>query len=110
ERRGKPLDEPDEPLEMRSIDALYAAERESDPMQGQRVVATQPLERPHGRPTAHVVLGVDLQPADRRPALEHRLQMRRAQPDPAAGKVHGVLWTRDPHAAVRAPRRDLEVS
>ena len=110
ERRLEALDQPCQPLEMRGVEPLGAAEREPDAVDRQRIVGAQPLQAPHGRSAAHVVLGVDFQPGDARAGRHDFGDMGGAQADTAAGRMHGALWTRDRRRAVRDPGRPAEVS
>ena len=110
ERRLEALHQSCQPLEMRGVEPLGAAERQSHPMDRHRVVGAQPLERAPRRAAAHVVLGVDFQPGDRGAALEDLRHVGGAQTDAAAGRMHGALRTHDPCPAVRAPERRAEVS
>ena len=110
ERRLQALDQPPQPLEVRAVDTLDGAERETHPMQGQRILAAQPLQRPDGRAAAHVVLGVDLEPADRGPALEHLRHVGRAQADAAVDGTHRAsLDTASGPAGARAAARPRRV-
>src|SRR5207249_4757349 len=52
ERRLEALDQPCQPLEMRGVEPLGAAEREPDAVDRQRIVGAQPLQAPHGRSAA----------------------------------------------------------
>ena len=110
ERRLEALDQSRQPLEMRGVEPVRAAEREPHPMDRHRVVGAQPLERAPRRAAAHVVLGVDLQPGDGGAALEDLRHVRGAQTDAAASRMHGALKTHDPCPAVRVTERPTEVS
>ena len=77
-------------------------------MHGERIVAPETLEGSQRGTTAHVVLGVNLQPLDGRTSVVDLGEMRRAQPDTGAGERlggHGTRWTRPVAPGVRAPVR-----
>src|SRR2546429_825984 len=62
ERRLEALDQPCQPLEMRGVEPLGAAERQPDAVDRQRIVGAQPLQAPHGRSAPHVAEVVATRP------------------------------------------------
>ena len=88
ERRLQSRDEAGEALEMPRIQALGGAERQPDAVDRDRIVAAEPLQRPDRRPAAHVVLGVDLEPANGRVARQHLVHVRAPEPDPGTDHWH----------------------
>src|SRR5207237_2079655 len=93
ERRLQTLDQPRQPLEVRGVQPLRAAERESHPVDRERIVRAQVLEGPDGGPAPHVILGVHLEPADGGQALEDLRHAGRSQTNPGPGWMHAALWT-----------------
>src|SRR6516162_5083076 len=67
---------------MVEIEPLGAAERQAHAVQRNRVIAADRLEVRERCPAAQIVFGMDLQPRDTRPLVEHGLVMRETQPDP----------------------------
>src|SRR6516162_1539300 len=104
ERRRDPLYRAADPVEMAEIEPLSAAEREADAVQGNRVIAADRLEISGRRPAAQIVFGMDLQPPDRRPLVEHGLVVREAQPDPRLPRDRAALRTDRVGARGQSPR------
>ena len=100
------LDQSRQPLEVRGVDTLRAADREAHAVHGQRILGAHALKRSDGRPAAHVVFGVDLEPADHGPVLEHLGHVGRAEADAAVAGTHrGSLDTGSPLIDARAAAR-----
>ena len=66
---------------MRALDALGAAEREADSVQAHGIVAPQSEQAIERRAIGHVVLRMDLEPADGGAGRRDLGHMRRAQAD-----------------------------
>src|SRR5260221_565353 len=68
--------------EMRRIEPLGAAERQSRAVQREGIVAANRVEEPRRGAAPEVVLDVDLEPRHGRMPVQHFLVMTEAQPDP----------------------------
>src|SRR5216683_1328910 len=73
------------PLEVSGINAIGAAQREADAMEGDGIVPANPLELSERHPPAHVILGVNLEPGDVGAALHDLPMVQRAKADPRRG-------------------------
>src|SRR2546425_200767 len=70
-----------QPDEVPLVEPVGAAERKSDTMQRNRVVASGRVENHERLTAAHVVLGVHFKPGRRRSFVQHGPVMREAQPE-----------------------------
>src|SRR5262249_11009574 len=76
----------------RGRDAGGGAEGKPDAVQAERTVAAHPLQGRQGRPSAHVILRMDLEETDGGGRGRDRRQMRPAQADSGwRGQRHGPL-------------------
>src|SRR5262249_46347109 len=93
-----------EPLEVARIEVVGAAQRESHPVQRDRIVGADPLERADGGPAAHVVLRMHLEPAHTRARRQDLAAVWGAQADawlmprrrPRRFRRHGALDAAQP--------------
>jgi hypothetical protein len=68
----QPRDQRLDARQMGAVERAVGPEREADAMQAQRVVGAGSLEKGQRPPAAEIVLAVNFEPADRRPALDER--------------------------------------
>ena len=91
---------------MARIEPVGSPQRNADGVERNRVVVSNPLESADRRSAAHVVFGVDLEPADHGPVLEHLGHVGRAEADAAVAGTHrGSLDTGSPLIDARAAAR-----
>lgn len=74
--------DPADTRQVAEVEALGAAERQSDLVQRNRIVAPDRIQIGLRRPAAQVVLGRHFEPSHVRALIEHRLMVREAQPEP----------------------------
>ena len=67
---------------MVDIEAIGAAERKTDPMQRNRFVAANGIEKPERRPATHIIFGVNFHPRHIGLSPKHHLVVLKAQPNP----------------------------
>jgi hypothetical protein len=84
ERRCESCYEPLQSRQMTVIERFGAPERQSHPMQRERVVGSESLQRSERGTFAHIVLSVYLEPADRWTRRQYLRDMWRTQPNPHA--------------------------
>ena len=68
-------------IQVRIVDAVDGSERKPHRMHGERIVAAQLLHGPQRRGRRQIVLGMDLQKADRRQVARNLREMRCPKPD-----------------------------
>jgi hypothetical protein len=74
----EPVGERGQALEVAGVESAGRAERQAHAVDRDRIVAADPLQGSHRRAPAHVVLGVNLQPAHGGPGGDDLGDVRRA--------------------------------
>ena len=85
----QPRDQRLDARQMGAVERAVGPEREADAMQAQRVVGAGSLEKGQRPPAAEIVLAVNFEPADRRPALEDGAVVLMPQPEFQRGPESG---------------------
>src|SRR5574340_785578 len=81
-------------VQMCRVEILRTAERESDAVQRERIIAADGVEIRECRAAAHVVLRVYLEPRYIGPGIDDGMMMLKAQPDPGRRRDRVAIGTR----------------
>ena len=75
------------------VDPPGATERQPYPVAGQGVIAPDVFEIGERAAAREIILGMDLEPANRGMCIQDRLMVREAQPDPRSRRDRATLRT-----------------